>query len=62
MIKKIAIISLLAFCLSACGIRGDLDKAPPMWGKAKEEYKAKKAEDKNQEKSNSQQSNQTEKP
>ncbi len=56
MIKKIAVFTLFAFCLSACGIKGSLDTAPPMWGKAKKEYKAKKQQEQQQE-----QSNQTEK-
>jgi predicted small lipoprotein YifL len=55
MIKKIAIISLMAFCLSACGIKGSLDTAPPMWGKAKQDYETKKQQEQQE------QSNQTEK-
>lgn len=50
MIKRINIFTIIAFvgvsfAVSACGIRGDLDTAPPMWGKDRQEYKAhKKAE------------------
>ncbi|MBN8649429.1 MAG: hypothetical protein J0L55_15855 [Caulobacterales bacterium] len=34
----------LTTSLSACGVTGTLEDAPPMWGKAKAEYEAKKLE------------------
>lgn len=34
-----AVIAVLigSFCLSACGVKGDLDIPPPLWGEAKNE-------------------------
>lgn len=38
-------ISVLAICLCACGVTGKLETAPPMWGKAKQEYEAQKTKE-----------------
>lgn len=38
-------ISVLAICLCACGVTGKLETAPPMWGKAKQEYEAQKVKE-----------------
>lgn len=41
----IALSLLSAFALSACGVKGELQKAPPMWGdKAKAEQAQKGAQ------------------
>ena len=40
-----SMISVLAICLCACGVTGKLETAPPMWGKAKQEYEAQKAKE-----------------
>lgn len=41
MIRLRAAFALVALALvSACGLRGDLEPAPPMWGEARERYEA----------------------
>jgi Prokaryotic lipoprotein-attachment site len=40
------LIALAALVLiSSCGIKGDLDPAPPMWGSARQDYDRKQAEE-----------------
>ncbi len=41
-IKALFLLSAFAI-IAACGTRGELKKAPPMWGKAKAEYEAEQA-------------------
>lgn len=38
------------FLAASCGSRGELKAAPPMWGKAKESYKAEQAKKAEEEK------------
>lgn len=46
-----SVFFIAALCLVAsCGSRGELKAAPPMWGKAKEEYKAEQAKKAEEEK------------
>lgn len=42
-IKGIFLIGVFCF-LAACGSRGELKKAPPMWGDAKAKYEAEQAQ------------------
>lgn len=47
--RLLALTLISAFALSACGVKGDLETPPPMWGdKSKSEQTDKKpADDKN---------------
>lgn len=30
--KRVLLVVLAASCLSACGLKGDLERPPPLWG------------------------------
>jgi Prokaryotic lipoprotein-attachment site len=44
MTRRLIALAALVF-VSSCGIKGDLEPAPPMWGSAREEYDRKQAEE-----------------
>jgi len=52
-IRKIILLSLIgALGLSACGIRGDLETPPPLWGDKDKQAEPKKTEKQEQQSDN----------
>jgi predicted small lipoprotein YifL len=41
--KKLALLLPLFLCVAACGTKGRLETAPPMWGQARADYLAEQA-------------------
>jgi hypothetical protein len=41
--KKLAVVIVGALALSGCGLRGDLQRAPPLFGPERQRYEAEKA-------------------
>jgi predicted small lipoprotein YifL len=39
-ILRLAVFAMIVSPLAACGLRGDLEPAPPLYGRAKAEYDA----------------------